>query len=291
MAKKKQKENAQKENAQKENVQKENVQKEKSLKKDSSKKDDLPNLIVAESAKRLFAFLVDTSIITLFIMGLAPLFYPDQWFIDQEGLTTSLTPLYILGFILFLFKDSIGGKSLGKRFLNLQITRTDQKEAPPSIQVLVLRNLFSLLLPVEAYYLVTDQYCQRLGDKYFKTFVTEKVSKPHIRSLTVKVVAVMLMIATLWMLITLTSPYAIKKNIAYQIALQAIQNSPEVREKFGEIQSVGYWPELNFEGENILVRVVLEGPEKQKVKVQAALEKRGQEIIFRQIILLQDEDI
>lgn len=235
--------------------------------------------IIATSAKRVFAFVVDYSIVALILMGAHPLFLPVDWdLISYNQVLVALVPVYILGLVIFILKDSIKGVSLGKALLNIQITMVDENFSKPDFYKLILRNLFIILFPIEIYLLLMDKHCRRLGDKYTGTMVIDHVRPPTVRQLTTKLVAVTLVFATLWMIFTLFRPVAIKKNSGYRVTEKAIQNSSDVNRVVGEIQSFGYWPEVSYKPEATIY----------KVKVIGEHAERWVQVVLPAIVLSSD---
>ena len=90
-------------------------------------------------------------------------------------------PYYILlgAFYTYTFKDSINGRSLGKRITNLQVVDNKTGISASPLQCLI-RNLFVIIAPVEFILSVVSPYL-RIGDRVAKTkvvFVTRPISKP-----------------------------------------------------------------------------------------------------------------
>ncbi len=223
------------------------------------------NKTLATSAKRFFAFIVDYSIVALLLMGAHPLFLPVDWdLINYDQVLVKLSPVYFLGILLLLLKDSVRGISLGKALLNIQVTRVDEGFTKPGFNQLLLRNLFILALPVEIYLILMDQHCRRLGDKFAGTMVIDHVKPPEVRVLTTKLVAVMLVFATLWMTFTLCIPVAIKKSSGYRMSEQAILNSSDVGRSTGEILSFGYWPEVNYKPDATIYKIKVLGQQDER---------------------------
>jgi uncharacterized RDD family membrane protein YckC len=228
-------------------------------------------IVLAASVKRLFAFIVDYSIIALLLMGVHPLFLPNDWdLLPYNQVLISIFPVYFLGILLLIFKDSFGGVSLGKGLLNLQITLVDESFSRPSTGQLILRNLLIVLLPIELYLLLMDKHGRRLGDKYAGTMVIDHLRPPAIRNLTTKLIAVMLVLSILWMAFTFCTPVAIKSSSGYRISEQAVLKSSTVNRITGEIKSIGYWPEVSYKKDSTVYRI----------KVVGELEERTVQVIL-----------
>jgi len=76
-------------------------------------------------------------------------------------------------FILFLFKDSIKGASLGKRVFKISIRDKEKPDLIPNIFKLALRNVLAFIWPVEVILLFLMKRDQRLGDLLANTIVVE----------------------------------------------------------------------------------------------------------------------
>lgn len=205
-------------------------------------------------------------------MGAHPLFLPLEWdLLPYEEVLKQLLPIYLIGLTLFLCKDVVGGVSPGKGLLNLRVARVDEGFPQPSIAKLILRNFFIILLPIELFFLLMDKHCRRLGDKYMGTMVVERIRPAVVRHLTVKMMAVMLAFATLWMTFTFCTPFGIKRSSGYLITVESIRNSPDVFDQVGEIESIGYWPEVKYTKNKINYRLKVIGERGEKT-VQVILE-------------------
>ena len=86
--------------------------------------------------------------------------------------TTHYVFLHLNGFLvaalvgIFLFKDAIDGRSIGKRLCKLQVVSQNGEKA--SVFQLIIRGLFIALGPVELIYILTYPN-MRIGDKIAKT--------------------------------------------------------------------------------------------------------------------------
>lgn len=92
------------------------------------------------------------------------------------GEPISLKPLLVttaITSILFLGKDSVRGRSLGKGVFKLRVvSESDQKSASPA--VLFARNLTIPLWPLEIIALIKSGGEKRLGDYLFRTTVNSE---------------------------------------------------------------------------------------------------------------------
>ena len=76
-------------------------------------------------------------------------------------------------FILFLFKDSIKGASLGKRVFKISVRDKGAPDSMPNIFKLALRNVLAFIWPVEVILFFVMKRDQRLGDILANTIVVE----------------------------------------------------------------------------------------------------------------------
>lgn len=224
---------------------------------------------LATTAKRFLAFMIDYTWIMLVLAGAYPFFLPEQW--DRLGtgeLVPHLIPVYILGVALFLLRDSFGGQSIGKAFLNLYVAKVD-KELPVAEQSQrIKRNLFLVLLPVEIFFMLKDDYARRLGDKFALTLVAEVVKPPKVRRVTHKALAAMTLVSALWTLYIIGQPVAIKKTQGYAIASEAALNYGPLQEAVGSFSEFTYWPDVSYAFDHITYGLTAAGPKgEQKVEV------------------------
>ena len=90
-------------------------------------------------------------------------------------------PYYILlgAFYTYTFKDSINGRSLGKRITNMQVVDNKTGKSASPLQCLI-RNLFILIAPVEFILSFVNPYL-RIGDRAANTkvvFVIRPIAAP-----------------------------------------------------------------------------------------------------------------
>jgi len=100
------------------------------------------------------------------LIFLTTFFYP--YF--KEDPTNFIFSSYIFGVIIFLLKDIIKGKSIGKLIMKLSVINTIDKSTPSKLR-LIIRNLFVLIAPVEVLSIFLGEDHERLGDKITGTSV------------------------------------------------------------------------------------------------------------------------
>ena len=75
----------------------------------------------------------------------------------------------LISFMYLVFRDVTKGRSIGKRALHLQVLSENAERA--SIAHLILRNIFTVIYPVEAIWLLVTSGRTRLGDIVARTGV------------------------------------------------------------------------------------------------------------------------
>ena len=128
----------------------------------------------ASLGKRVGAFMIDL-LISACVQAL--LFIPFiiiplvQKTISGAEVTSRNLYITLVVFTYLLLRDLPHGRSIGKKALRLQ-ARSSNAE-PASSSQLVLRNLFVVLYPVEAIWLIASSGRRRLGDIAARTGVFE----------------------------------------------------------------------------------------------------------------------
>ena len=126
----------------------------------------------ASLGKRLGAFMIDFLIAAI---AQALLFIPFiiipliQKSIDPAQVTTRNLWCTLITFGYLILRDLPNGRSFGKKALNLQTLGIDAERV--SAGRLILRNLFVVIYPVEAIWLLVTSGQKRLGDIVARTGV------------------------------------------------------------------------------------------------------------------------
>ena len=120
--------------------------------------------------KRIIAFLIDwVALCCLQSIIVGVFLLPNIRSISTSLLISSVSIATSITFLVNLFKDSIGGMSLGKRVMKIGIKKEENTTQIPSMFQLIIRNLFVVLWPIEALLLIKNG--KRLGDTVTKTDV------------------------------------------------------------------------------------------------------------------------
>lgn len=167
---------------------------------------------------------------------------------------------FLVGLLYIIFKDIVGGQSLGKRILKLEVREQDDLKVEIRRKKLVLRNLTFPILFIDFLFMFFNKQSQRLGDILTGTTVVKLTSdinyneneaiEEYKRGLTKSgtnkktilkiLIAIILLgalfIGGLFFAITTT----IKNGDAYKTAIQQIENNAKVLEKTGGIEDYGF---------------------------------------------------
>ncbi len=117
------------------------------------------------NTKRLFAFIIDWIILS--IIGISAVFIYTE--IKQQISPQIILRVTMFAYIIFLFRDIIGGASIGKRIFNLYIGNSNEPIRPIKKYKLILRNFTCIIWPVEGILLLTTG--KRIGDYMTNTTV------------------------------------------------------------------------------------------------------------------------
>lgn len=125
----------------------------------------------ATVVRRLFAYLIDLAAFSILTGMLGNIFIGNKTEIVELADKITLSVIFAIISVLFLSKDCIGGASIGKRMLNIGVRDYENHNEAPSKLRLFLRNLTTLLWPIEFIVLVASKDNRRLGDQLTKAEV------------------------------------------------------------------------------------------------------------------------
>ncbi|MCH8075136.1 MAG: RDD family protein [SAR324 cluster bacterium] len=143
------------------------------------------------------------------------------------------------GAVLIAFKDTLGGVSPGRWITGIAVVSAADPGSAPSWRRLALRNLFLILLPLEAAMVFFDPFYRRLGDRVAGTVVvTPNRVAPYTRRL---LGLAILFLATFLIILGLESWRAekVRQSAAYRTALEAAAVHPKVIAAVGEAPRFG----------------------------------------------------
>jgi len=128
-------------------------------------------IMQVDSGKRLASMILDHMFMTfigmlfvipLFTIQMSALVNAGHNPVDLNVFSSPFIYIAITGFVLYFCKDSINGRSIGKRILKLQVVN-NATDAPASPVQCLVRNLFCIIWPIEV--LVTlGNPNRRIGD-------------------------------------------------------------------------------------------------------------------------------
>lgn len=122
-------------------------------------------------ARRITAFLIDHTAITILSMIYVLIFMEQINNAYGRDLILYLIPFFFIAFLSYLLKDSVKGKSIGKRIMGLQVRSSKNIDKVPSQWRVVLRNITFPLWMVEFLVMIFNKNSRKLGDVIFGTTV------------------------------------------------------------------------------------------------------------------------
>ncbi len=202
-------------------------------------------LAIAPRRKRIVAFLIDHFTLT-FLMTAAFFSIIGPNYLDENNQGQFLVVLLMValpGMIIYVAKDSIQGISLGKWIMGIMVRNYANPQEVPSVFMLIVRNLFVFIWPVEFIAMLISTDKRRLGDRVAKTIVIDNPGKP---SRTPRVVALVGVIAAFVVFMVLFVAVALKSSDAYKTAVHEIEMNQEILEETGGIKGYGLLPSGNI---------------------------------------------
>jgi uncharacterized RDD family membrane protein YckC len=116
--------------------------------------------------KRILADLIDFFAITTTFTSLS---FIGMFYWDFKGMPTFMYDIFLFFCIfIIIIKDIVGGKSIGKRIMKVEVVSTSSSKL--NIGRLMLRNVTFIIWPIEAIVLLSTR--KRIGDIIAKTDVT-----------------------------------------------------------------------------------------------------------------------
>lgn len=196
-------------------------------------------IIIASRKIRTLALIIDYFILNTII--LLPLIMLIMRFEETENMGLMFLAVFIgiiLLLVLYSFKDSFKGKSIGKWLLGIGVREEGNLYEVPSISKLFLRNLTLVLGFIEFLVLAVDQNKQRLGDKLAKTVVV----KTKEMSILKKIVVILSAIMLFCVLMVTSIVFMLKSSGAYKVSEDYILKHEAIIEETGGIEGFGLFP-------------------------------------------------
>ena len=191
---------------------------------------------------RVGAFMIDHAFLTLILsVSFAVLFFTD---ILSDPARISAFFILVSAFV-YCLKDIIKGQSLGKYAVGIAVRNREDTSEIPSAGSLFLRNIFTVLWPIELIVLACSK--TKLGDKMAGTDVYRISKKPKLAIiiiagvLTLAIATVIFVGSLLWGISSI-----IRNHPSYQTALSYIETNPQIIAQVGEIESFGFLPTGNI---------------------------------------------
>ena len=149
----------------------------------------MANTEKADFGKRLIAYFIDYILIGL-LMSVILLAFVVDYNQDFGAFITKFAVFIIAAFIVYGAKDFINGASVGKRIIGLGV-KDAQGNVPPFYK-LFLRNIFTMIWPLELIVLLVSKSHRKIGDMMMNTdvYVTS-----HKRKATTVIITVLLIFA------------------------------------------------------------------------------------------------
>ena len=196
---------------------------------------------LAPHHQRLFAMIVDYLLVVGALNMAQKFLLGADW--DLNPSSSSWRFMLVPGAFLLVFKDILGGVSPGRWITGIAVVLASDPESPPPWTRLALRNLFLILLPLEAVWVFFDPFYRRWGDRVAGTVVvTPNRIAPYTRrllGLTILFLATMLIIFGL-------EYWNVSRSAAYRTALEAAAVHPKVIAVAGETFEFGDSPGLTL---------------------------------------------
>ncbi|MFB9328198.1 RDD family protein [Paenibacillus aurantiacus] len=188
--------------------------------------------------KRAGAFLLDHFLILVVALGVGILLLG----LFGEGETSffgaaSFAPIMIVAFILYLCKDIVGGRSVGKRIFGLAVL--EEGGQPPKAGRRILRNAFTFLLPAELFFLLLSRSKRKIGDRLMRTDVYALQRKRPVTGIIAAVVASFAFVAFAMFASVIT---IMKQDSSYRVATDYIRQQAEIQRVAGEPITFGLLP-------------------------------------------------
>jgi len=193
--------------------------------------------------QRLKAFLIDFCIfalIPIFIFNVVIVLFFDFGRLYMPMIYGVLAVV----FLLFGFKDIFMGQSIGKRAAGIAVRDASDNAVIPSASRLFLRQILTLLWPIELFVLAFSRDGRKIGDKIAKTDVFSlRVQNRHNQSArSKKGIRSVLIVVTLFVLVLfLGMSISMRNHAAFHVATDTIREHPEIVAAIGEIQSFGFF--------------------------------------------------
>ena len=189
------------------------------------------------TAIRICAFMIDHIIITFIVV------IPFVLFSNIDGDTVRVIVafpiLMLICFFIYCLKDIAKGRSPGKYILGLAVRNRSDTSQVPSVGKLFLRNIFTLMWPIDILILLSSESRLKLGDSIAETDVYRITNKPKVLII---VIAAVLTFTIFISLVVFGSFAVLRSHPSYQAAIHYIETNPRIIELVGDIEGFGSFP-------------------------------------------------
>jgi uncharacterized RDD family membrane protein YckC len=207
-------------------------------------------ITIASRKSRIFAFIIDYAILNFVALALIALIIIAGEKENDALMFSSSFGGFILLFLIFGFKDTFKGQSIGKRLIGIAVRKQENQNETPSVLKLFLRNLTHVLGWIEFIVLAVDKDKQRLGDKLAKTVVVKTKEMSVLKKTILIISAIVLSIAV--MVVPFVSFVMFFKNSeAYKVSEEYILQDETIIRETGGIEGFGFLPSGSINATNV----------------------------------------
>jgi len=206
--------------------------------------------------ERIASFILDHVLIVGFISIITiPIMFSDNKL--PKLFTFSILTIVIP--LLYIFKDIVGGRSVGKRVFKIGVRNSNNPDELPAMGRLLVRNLTLFILPIEFLVLLFSTRGKKIGDLMAGTIVVKLDNIPdgentfireyeyqkanQIKVSEGKNIKIFIIIGVMITLVSFILAggmlFAFKNSVPYEKSLEAIESSELVEEFVGEVTGYG----------------------------------------------------
>ena len=187
--------------------------------------------------RRIAACIIDLLVMTFLMIGIAAIALGYD-FIDKYEISyihTVLLLILISGLILYFSKDSYRGISVGRWIMGIMVRNESDNQVPSYIR-LFIRNLFTIIWPVEFIVLLVNDDKKRIGDKVSETIVLRNPKKPK---RIVRIGTLIFIGICFYFFANFYGGAIITNSEAYEITVDSISKNEKILEETGGILGYG----------------------------------------------------
>lgn len=217
--------------------------------------------LICTPLRRIISFIIDCLFLIFFFrFVLFSIFVNYNWDIKLDVWQSIISPA-ILALVILICKDILLGKSIGKYFSSIVIKVITNFYPKPTLIQLLLRNFTLFVFPIDLFFLLTDKYSRRLGDKISGTFVLldkKSLLKDNpVRWFSKRVIFFIFLLTIIVSGYFIVAPIQIKKSYAYSLATKKLESS--FNKEFGRVIAYGYWTDFYYKQGNLHLNLPFRG--------------------------------